>query len=72
VSPTGWVVALAFSRDGRTLSTGSEDNTARLWNMHVPSWQQRLCDLAGRNLTESEWDEFLPDRPLQKTCANQP
>lgn len=66
------MVALAFSRDARILATGGEDNTVHLWNMHVPSWRHRLCDLAGRNLTQEEWDEFLPERPFQKTCKNQP
>jgi WD40 repeat protein len=33
---TNDVIAVAFSRDGHTLVTGSADRTARLWNVTVP------------------------------------
>jgi len=32
----GPVWAVAFSPDGRTMLTGSEDNTARLWSVQQP------------------------------------
>lgn len=60
---------MAFSPDGHLLATGSEDRTANVWDMGVASWQRHLYDLAGRNLTRQEWDEFLPERPYQKTCG---
>lgn len=30
------------------------------------------CQLAGRNLTESEWSQFKGDSPYRATCADQP
>lgn len=66
------VARASFSSDGRTLAAISADNTIRLWDMDVSSWLRRLCALVSRNLSQQEWDEFLPERPYQKTCSDQP
>ena len=34
-------------------------------------WIERACQIVGRNLTQDEWDRFVPtNRPLQPACAN--
>jgi len=30
------------------------------------------CDLANRNLTQEEWQHYLPDESYQKTCPQYP
>lgn len=75
VGPRDWVNSLAFSRDDGTLVAGSEDKTVYLWRS--AAWDEDLaavaaglCDAAGRNLTPSEWKEFLRFPKYRKTCQD--
>jgi hypothetical protein len=55
--------------DDHRLMTGGYDGTVVSWDLEPPSWVARACQLAGRDLTESEWRQYLPDRPYRRTCA---
>jgi WD40 repeat protein len=44
---TDAVTAVAFSPDGRLLASGSDDRTARLWNVSDPAHPVRLAVLTG-------------------------
>ncbi len=75
VGPRDWVNSLSFSRDDGTLVAGSEDKTVYLWQS--PAWDRdlakvarNLCEVAGRNLTRSEWTQFLRFQPRRKTCQD--
>ncbi len=50
------------------------DNAGRLaiWNTQSQSLSKQACRTAGRNLSESEWKEYFPDKPYRKTCPNLP
>ena len=67
------VGSLAFSRDGRRLLAGSAAGAVLvdpiLWRGNRASFLARLCPIAGRDLTRSEWREFLPDEPYRATCG---
>jgi hypothetical protein len=43
-----------------------------LWNISPADWVQTACTIAGRNLTRSEWRQYLPGRPYRSTCAQWP
>ena len=59
----------AFDPTGHTLATASGDGTVLLWDVNPDSWLKRACAVAGRRLTQQEWQEFLPGRPYQPSCG---
>ena len=73
----GQLYGLAFSPDGRTLGTVGANGAVRLWDLRFHEWQPAEwqavgCRLVRRNLSMTEWQQFLPGRPYQRTCAEFP
>lgn len=68
---TGPVVAAALSPDDRRLATGSIDGTIRIWTLPRAELAELACRMAGRNLTQSEWEQYVAGAGktvYQKTC----
>jgi len=66
------VTSLAFSPDSLSLASGSQAGTVTLWDLDVEQWKVRACELAGRNLTQSEWEKYFPEQEYALTCEQFP
>ncbi|MCX6065510.1 MAG: hypothetical protein NT121_07115 [Chloroflexi bacterium] len=63
---TDLVRSLAFSADGKKLVSAAKEIV--LWDMDPASWQYKACDLAGRNFTRAEWQQYFLDETYRLTC----
>jgi type II secretory pathway pseudopilin PulG len=65
------VYSVAWSPDGRRLATGDWNGVVKLWAADGHLLIARLCSLAGRNLTRTEWNTYIgADEPWRPTCPN--
>lgn len=61
-----------FLADGNTLVSASKDEII-LWDIDQQSWIEKACNLAGRNFTSSEWEQFIGRNiPYDATCPDLP
>jgi hypothetical protein len=70
---------VALSADGRTLVAGynspksNSSSGVVLWDIGVMPWRGLAAQLANRNLTFAEWQQYFPDRPqYRRTFADLP
>ena len=64
--------SLAFSPQGDKIYTGLENGTIQVWNLDPATWIERACQIAGRNLTPSELEQFFPNQDPRETCPQPP
>jgi hypothetical protein len=57
---------------GEYLASASADQTIRLWITQLDTLVELGCQTVRRNLSQAEWDRYLPDEPYHRTCANLP
>ena len=57
-----------FIGDSHDVSIASYDGTVYRWETDVERAIDFACQMAGRNLTEEEWAEFLPTQPFREVC----
>jgi len=61
-------VAPIFMPGGTRLIAGYENGSAYRWDLRPRSLNRHACEVAGRQLTRAEWDEFLPGRDYEPAC----
>ena len=66
------VTSLAFSPDSLSLASGSQAGTVTIWDLDVDQWGVRACELAGRNLTQNEWEKYFTGQEYHSTCEQFP
>jgi WD40 repeat protein len=68
----GIVGDVSYTPDGRELASGYGDGQIVLWGINADLWQQRACNIAGRNLTRDEWRQYRGTGTYHKTCSQWP
>jgi WD40 repeat protein len=63
-----WAWGLALSPDGAQAITSARSGELQRWQIDLAWWRERACDIASRNLTLEEWENYLPGEPYRKTC----
>jgi len=58
----------AFIGDTHDVAIASYDGRVYRWETDVERAIDFACQMAGRNLTEDEWAEFLPAQPYRVVC----
>jgi WD40 repeat protein len=76
--PTG-AVPLGIAPSGPIAVNGAGTmfaETARfdplVWHVDPDGWLKIACTIAGRNLTSTEWQHYLPHRAYERTCPQYP
>ena len=61
-----------FTPDGAKVIVS--DDTGQVWIIPVSlkAWEDRACQIAGRNLTHAEWQQFVTGHGYANTCPQFP
>jgi len=58
----------AYTPDGKNVIVSDIYGQTWVVPITLPAWEAAACRVAGRNLTRTEWNEFLPGRPYRRFC----
>jgi WD40 repeat protein/DNA-binding SARP family transcriptional activator len=60
-----------FIGDSHDVAIASYDGKVYRWETDLDRAIDLGCQMAGRNLTQEEWEEFLPAQPYQSVCPDE-
>jgi WD40 repeat protein len=73
--------SIAFTADGRIIA-GQDDGSTRLWKVattsdmpsdsDLGSLRLGACEVANRNLSNAEWEQYMGNEPYRRICSNLP
>ena len=61
-----------FIGDSHDVAIASHDGRVYRWETDLERALDFACQMAGRDLTEEEWAQFLPSHPYQSVCPQPP
>jgi DNA-binding SARP family transcriptional activator/WD40 repeat protein/energy-coupling factor transporter ATP-binding protein EcfA2 len=59
---------VAITPNGGAAIAVFDSGNGIVWPLRLGDWEERACRIAGRNLTPSEWQQFLPGRSYAAVC----
>ena len=59
-----------FIGDTHDVAIASHDGKVYRWETDLERAIDFACQMAGRNLTDEEWEQFLPAQPYQAVCPD--
>ncbi len=62
------VNAVTFSSQGDRIATASTDGTAKLWFWQLEDLKPKACELIRVDLSQKEWQRYLPNRDYRRIC----
>jgi hypothetical protein len=60
--------SISYLPDSSGLLVTAKDSRTWRVNTRTSTWVARACRIAGRNLTQAEWEQFFPGSPYRLTC----
>jgi WD40 repeat protein/class 3 adenylate cyclase/tRNA A-37 threonylcarbamoyl transferase component Bud32/energy-coupling factor transporter ATP-binding protein EcfA2 len=66
--PQAVIPVAQFAGNGKLVIVNLAD--AAIWPTDPRSWERFACQVAGRDITEPEWNDVLPDRSYQHVCPS--
>jgi DNA-binding SARP family transcriptional activator/WD40 repeat protein len=65
---SGAAASVAFAADGRGLLDVQDTGRAFAWPTSLSDWEQRACQVAGRNFTREEWVRLVAQPGYERVC----
>jgi WD40 repeat protein/DNA-binding SARP family transcriptional activator len=61
-------VSALFGRDGEDVFVVPAFGRGARWDLRPAALNRHACLIAGRNLTEAEWSDVVPEQPFRRVC----